>query len=426
MTIKSILSKLLRTPVARIAAGLFFLNYLQAAITFLLNLWVANLLGESGYGVLSMGLVAATLLSTVVNFGSDTTLVRDLTHSQARDDILLASITLRSIVSIVAVLGCVAWLALDPSMDGIFLPVLLCSLTGVATGLSPKGWYDFRYRMHTQAAIACFEKLLYGVLLVVFFYSKSFQASPLGVASCLLATRVLGFALQWGIASKSWSPSKTQLKENVRWLFYENIWVFGAALGNVAAPYINQLALARQDGVEDLAQFFICFQIMAVVQLMQQLFARLLAPRIAEVTQDGSPVHMVRSRLIRFLGYSSVASLSLIVPLFFVGPYFIRFALPEEFHEGLGAFRILLMWCVAYGLGLVTNQFLICLRLNRYFFSLSVSKGVLAILLGQLLIPRFGGNGVAATLVICSTLFVALQVCLIWNKTAAASGSAVQ
>lgn len=417
MTIKTLFSKTLQLPVAKIAISLFFFNYLQAATTFLINLWLANLLGESGYGILGLGLIAATLLSTVANFGSDTTLVRDLTHTQAPDNILLASVVLRGVTSLVAVLGCVAWLLVDPSVSGVFLPVLLCALTGVATGLSPKGWYDSHYQMNKHAALMCIEKLLYAALLVLFFYSDAFQASPLAVAFCLLTTRTLGFFTQWTIALRSWSPTMAQLKENVRWLLYENIWVFGAALGNIAAPYLNQLALARQQGVDDLAHFFIYFQIMAIVQLMQQLFARLLAPRIADVTREGSPTSLVRSRLIRFMGYSGVASLLLIVPLFLVGPWLIKLVLPADFHEGIGSFRILLIWCVAYGLGLVSNQFLVCLRLNRFFFSLSIAKGVLAVVLGQMLIPSYGGNGVAMTLVFCSTLFVALQVYLIWNKT---------
>jgi len=389
---------------------------LQAAIIGAVNLWLANLLGENGYGILGLGLVVATLQSAFVSFGSDTTLVRDLTHTKAPDDILLASVALRGVVAVLAMTGCIAWLVFDSSMTDVFLPVLLCAIAGVTTGLSPKGWFDSRYQMNQHAGLMCLEKALYGMSLLFLFSTGILEASPTAVASCFLIARLIGFSAQWAFAWKTWAPSINQLWRNMLWLLRENRWVFGATIGNMAAPHINQVVLANQQGRDDLAHFFIIFQFVAIVQLLQQLYVRLLMPRIAEVTREGSPVTLIRSQLLRFMQYSLFVNAIVIVPIFIVGPALIEYLLPPEFLAGVGSLRILLIWSAVDGLGLVANQFLICLRLDKHFFSLAISKGLLAIFLGQILIPRYGGNGVALTLVFCSVVFMVLRFGILWRK----------
>ena len=403
------------SPKGKMALGLITFNYLQAIVTVLVNVFLANRLGEEGFGILGYGLIVSQIITAIVNFGNEKTLVRDLTHAENPAESMTASLVLRSCWAVLAGIGVLVWLSLSSMESKQFWPVIPCAIAGALMGLTPRGWFDFQYKMNIQAGLLFAEKLFYA-LAVVFLLSIELKTTgALVAASAFLLSRLLSMAAQWLYVLRSFRPQTNQLKKNLSWLFRQNLLVYIAILANLIAPYINQLYLGHKSGLESLGKYFVAFQIYIMIQTLQQMFNRLMGPRIAEITKPGNKVSFIRSRLFRFVSYSLLMNLSLLVPLIIGAGWGFRTFLKPEYAEAVLPFRILCTSTLFYGLGLVINQFLICLRLNFHYLAMSLSRGATALLLGLYLIPAYGLIGVAVTLLICRLVFLVVQFTLLWR-----------
>lgn len=398
-----------KSPKGRVAAKLLIFNYLQAGLSFAVSMWLAKELGDVDYGVVGYGFTIAAICSTLVDFGGERTLVRDLTQSPDAQATMTASLLMRAILSLIVGSVAIIWLSTGVLATEHRVPLSICAISGVLFGLSPKGWYDFRYQMGTHAGIMFAEKLLYCVLTVSMVLIWPSHLGVLIVASCLFGSRLLSFILQWSKASQTFAFNASDFKENISWLIAQNTLVAAAAFANLIAPHVNGLILGHQKGEAAMGHFFLAFQVVAVVQILQQVAARMLVPRIAEVTREGTPAQQVHAYLIRFIGYSLVITLVLVVPLILLARILISSLLPESYLASVFPLRLLLFSCIAHSIGLIVNHFLICMRCNGHYFATSIGKGVLALVLGWLLIPQYGANGVAFTVLACATLTMMVQ-----------------
>jgi len=404
-----------KSPKGRVAAKLLIFNYLQAGVSFAVSIWLAKQLGEEAYGVVGYGFALASICGTLVDFGGERTLVRDLTHAEDASATMTASVSLRIIMALfVGVLGA-WWIGYGTLAEGFRWPLVLCSFSGILFGLSPKGWYDYQYLMGTQAGIMLAEKVLYSIVTVSLVLLFPGPMGVLIVAASLFGSRLASFGAQWWLAFRSYSPKTENLKAEISWIFSQNVLVAAAMLGNLVAPHINALLLGHQKGEAAMAHFFLAFQVVAVIQILQQVAARMLVPRIAEVTSPGIPAALTRSRFIRFSIYSLIITLLLVIPLILLAGWLIGQLLPAGFQAAILPLRLLLLSCIAHSIGLIVNHFLICLRYNAHYFATSIGKGIAAIILGWLLIPNYGAVGVALTILLCATLTMAVQCGFAWK-----------
>ena len=272
--LKSILERFLRsltsTKLGGVALWLVIFNYLQAALGFLINIWLANRLGPANYGVLSYALVTGAFISLLVGFAADKTLVRDLVQSENAAPVLTASLVLRLTIAVLVGIGCWIWFSFDHAIGSKFWPVVLCMVAAMLFSLTPAAWFDARYKMHLHAGITLGEKSLYGTSLLS--ASFLFPLSAVMAAGALLFSSATSCLVQWRYTLRSFSPNFSGLKGRLKWLFRENWLIFLAALSNLCLTHANQLVLARKTDISNLAFYAVAFQISSfVVKLSSSL-----------------------------------------------------------------------------------------------------------------------------------------------------------
>ena len=400
----------------RIAFWLVTLNYLQAGIGFGLSLWLANKLGATGYGVLSYSIVVGSFSATLVGFASDKTLVRDLSHAKDDHAILTASAIQRGFVAILVILGCAVWLLAASPTGKNCITVVIGLFFGALLGLSPTAWYDRRYEMHVHAGFTLAEKVVFAISVTLLLTFSFGIDGGLIAMLCMVGARLVLFGCQWGWALKSFRPTTVNLKANIRFLLQQNTLILGAALANILMSHANQVVLADQQGTASLACYAIALQIVSVVLLLQGQILRLLQPRIAEITQCGKSAEVMRKALVHYCLYAVLVTLSLVGPLAILAPWIIDMLLEPEYRGAVIPLRLLCAWAAIYGASLLVNQFLLCLRLNRSYFLICVGSGILALVLGQALIPSYGATGVAFTLLVSQTFLTLIQVWLVLRE----------
>jgi len=396
--IQAVLTRL-NSRLGKIGVTLSVLNYCQAVVGFAVNFYLARRLGAAGYGLVSYGLVAGTIAYTVINFGAERTLVRDLVQRSDPDRVLTASLVMRFLigVAVVAVLALVLpQVIADVQKMRI---VLICTLASVFWAVAPVGWFDTKYRMHHHALITLCERSVYAVLVFIVVLQRGAD-SVIGVVLCLLLTRLASTAAQLLIVGRQVAFDVTDLRSNIRWLMSGNVLIVLATLSNLLISHWNQLALEHRLSSSQLGMFALAFQITAVITLLQGQVIRLFVPRIAELTGKDGDAALARRSVVRYAAFCAALSLVIVVPLYLLAPRVITGLFPPEYAGSVAPLRILCLWSVIYGGGRVINAFLVNLRLNRELLMCSVGGGIVSVALGWLLIPLQGPAGVALALLV--------------------------
>lgn len=402
--------KFLISRPGRQAATLIGLNYLQAAISFAVGLWLAKRLGEVNYGIVGSGYALVAITTTFVDFGAERTLVRDLAHSLNSHVTLTASVAMRCALALVcAAIGAVILAATRPANATI---MVLFFLSGLVLGVSPRGWLDYRGRMVAHSLIVFAERVIFSFVVVWCVNCNSSALSVLCVAVCGLASRCASIAVQWWYTSASFVPTWSSIGDRLRWLFIQNWIVAAATIGNLAAPHLNGLVLAYKRGPAEMSHYFLAFQISAAVGILQKVVVRILVPRIAQATRPGSDPAVLVARFRRYILLSTMVTAGMTVTILVIAETAVLTFLPIGFADAIWPLRLLLATCVVDGIAFVVNHFLLCLRQDASYFATCIVKGVAAILLGLALIPYLGANGVAATALICTSLTLVVQLVL--------------
>ena len=398
-------------------AALSGLNYTQAALSFLASMLMAKMLGSDLFGYYTYGIVFHTMLFIIVQYGLDKTLVRDLVQLSNPAETLLAASLVKGVISLVALLGILGW-ALGVGMEWKKLViVLLCSVAGCLYGMSPKAWFDSNGQVRRHALYMFLDKGIFfaGTLLLLFFWQTPLII--LHVCGTLLAGRLVLTALEWAYVVRTVPVSMgCYLLPVVRSVLLRNSWVWLAAIGNLLMTNANQFLLESKLGTEQLGQYGLALQLISLILLVQSQVLRLSAPGIAEVAKKGTGKEIRRS-----LGRHSLLTLGLslgvLVPVYFLTPLFIEYFVGSEFVDAIPIFRVFCLWGLVYGQALICNQYLLSLHLQRYYFYIALSFGVLSIFLAYLFIGQIGAVGAVLSLLLAHSGSVLTQLVVVLYQT---------
>lgn len=401
------------------AVSYIVLNYAQIGLSLFINLFLANLLGPTQYGILSYGIVLAGAMTVLVAFGEERSLVRDLIQSNNSHIILLASTILRIGLAAVGMIALAVWFFRWSGENDNICPILLCATSGILMGLTPRAWFDSRYEMGKHALICFLERCLYCLSILFIFITASLPNNVVAVAICLFLSRSLCVTWQWLHTYRTLRISFTGLAKAILFLLSQNIFIWGAALSNLLMTHANQVILGNKTGMEALAYYNLSFQMILVLRMVQMQTLRILAPAIAKGTDiQGSASHM-RSLWLHSMGYAIGITVIIVLPLFFAGPPLVRRFMRPDYVNAIPCFQVMLLWSCVYGPAIINNQFLIGLRLNSHYLWITATFGIISVILAYLWIPEYGPIGAAYSLLASHTGSVVTQGWVVWRKSIA-------
>lgn len=382
-------------------------NYVLAFVSMGVNMLLTDKLGQTGYGTFRYGIVIGTFVACFVNLGSQRTIVRDLVHSKSPAAMMSSSVALRLVSALIVLVVGIALTLTSEMTKTKLLVAWMCGLAAVCTAMSPKGWFDVQYKMHWHATLLLLEKFLFAASCLVWIFGLATNKFLFGVACCWLLARVVSCVTQWAFCLRSFSWDDGWNPSRIFWLFKENVWVFGAVLGGTLAAQGSQLVLDAVQGNRAMAFYGLAFSMVAMGQLFVTQLDRLLAPRIAAITDQRKANNLdeIRRQLVRYAVYALCGSICIASAIFVVGPVAIRWLLPAPYEASVPILRYLCVWCCLLGPNLVMARFLICLRCHKVQFSLSIFRGLLAVALSPLLVMLFEGVGVAFAVILAAICF---------------------
>lgn len=392
------------------------LNYLQAGISFLISILLARYLGTEGYGTYAYGLIFANTLMTVMQFGTDRTLVRDLVQLKSPDLILSAATLIWFLVGLIGLIGITIWCVFSDLNVLTAIVVVLCAISGFGQGLTVSGWFDFKGKMSLQSLYGVVGRLTFLIAIIIIMIFPSSYYTVIYIAAILLVSRMLSLMLEWRFVGRTANLAFKESFSFIKLILKNNIWVWWAAIGNLLMTQVNQFILTNKVGPSELAYYGIAFQSIMLIQILQQQINRLTAPSIADVTASETlDSDRVLRKLKKYCLTSFLSSALILFPLYLITPLIISTFLGDSYLPAIPVMNTLYIWSAFYGMALINNQFLIGLHKQRAYFQTTFIFGVISIFLAFILIDLYQAKGAALSLLIAHSASIIFQFVIVFR-----------
>ncbi|UCG47325.1 MAG: oligosaccharide flippase family protein [Phycisphaerales bacterium] len=383
--------------------SLVAMSLFTAGLQFATMVKIANVLGKAGFGDLAYAIVVGTYGSTIILYGLDRTMVRDMIHFPGRfGEFVAASLFLRAGIFGIFILGLVLWIVLSGSGGGFSWGAAAVAAAVSVPSLNLQPVYDVWDKMQRHAVYNLLRRSAYfaAVWAVVLSSPEGLSISLIGLF--MLLSAILGIFLEyrWAIARIEFTGPLHIGRATIS-MIKDNVWVSLAGVGCLSFGGLNQLILKHISGSSDLGGYAVCWQMVALTTLLLMQVARIGKPAVARYSSPASQANNGRvSFLVRYgMIMLAVAAVVGLPSMLFAGPI-LRTLFRPEYVSAAGTLRVLGAYVMILGVGMAASQYVVAARMERtYFFSVAFG-GVLSAVLCFVLIPRYSGLGAALSLLI--------------------------
>ena len=389
-----------------------FLSYSASVFGFLISVLSARMLGAAEYSWMSFGLAVAGFSVPILNLGNERTFVRDaiaVGHEAGVARIVNTSFTVRVVLTLIlaVTLAIASMLFTDSAANAAAM--FSISLWASLLGLYPASWYDYLHETRVQNALVLTERTVsFALITILFFLPNAFHVAWI-VGTLLVVVRIFSIARQ----VKSWwkifggGAFQWSLPRNIGNVEGVNLRITTALFFNAIATYGNQLLLSDYEDKAELAAYGLIFQLMSLIFIFQGLGLRLISRQVAETCRNNK-------NILRALLNNSIllASGSSFLALFvWIGAKYLHVILGDPRFALMNNFSLLLcVWIVVVGIGQVVSQYSLALHQDSWYLWLAISGGVVALVLGVMFVPTYGGLAVASILLGVNSLLILAEL----------------
>jgi len=377
------------------------LNYTQAALGFLITIFLARTLSKTDFGYYTFGMIFFNSFFVLTSFGLDKSQVRDIIQlAEDKWRFHVNATWLKVLVGGILISATALWVLFFGYAESIKNTVLLLgSISGVIFALSAKAWYDAIGGLHRHAIITLCERIIFFLSVILIINLVLGSTILIYIFSTLLLLKGIVTSYEWASIKDRSIHYFVKAKSSFKKIISSNVWLWLAAIGNLIMVQCNQLILENNDGLSALAAFGLAFQIVHFIKILQGQILRLATPQIAKVTIDQHTSEIMRN-LIRLCGLSLLLTLMIVIPFYFFIPIFIETVIGVNFSDSIPVFNVLLLWVSIYGIAIINNQFLVSLKLERFYFGITILFGIGSLFLSFLFIEYYGAIGAAYSLLV--------------------------
>jgi PST family polysaccharide transporter len=395
-------------PLARNLAALSWIQVASMVIPLITVPVLARRTGPHAWGILAANISLANVFSIVVEFGFSYGGTRDVAGT---DDPLARRRVVTAVVGAKCLLVAVL-LLLSPALWAA-VPVLRAStstyawsvLLAVVQGLSV-GWYFQAVHKLPYVAIRDLAARIGGTVLVLMVVQHPSQIAWVPAMQALtlaaaLAVETRAMLAQTPLQRVRWSDSVAALRRNtLLFLFRGSVTAYTTGttflLGLMAAP----TAVANYSNADRLCTAVKSF----LVPISQVLF-----PKNVELARrdQAAAQAFLRKVLLIVTGLGVLVGLTLIV---IAGPV-VRLLFGPQYHATVAPLMILAATVPLVATNSVLGvQWMLPLGLDRAFLVSIVAAAVLNVGLAIWLVPLYGANGMAFSVVMAETVVVAAML----------------
>lgn len=391
-------------------SALVAFNFLATGLFFVIQIKIANVIGKENFGLLAYGIALGMYAQTIVRYGMNRTLVRDLVHYPDRfAELVTASQLLRGVILGFVVAGLLIWkLFWHPADLNWAVVTVIVAYSLKSLDLQPV--YDAWNCMARHAAYNMVQRGLYFILVGVVILAAPQRLTLIWISFVLLITQAYYLYLQqrWAGKRMEWAWNSPGRNLAVAELFKNNVWIWMATVGCLSFGTLNQVLLKYYCGPGELGIYAASWQIIAAAMLLVGQIGRLGNPATARVTRPENNGCKRKSFLLKYCCVMAVTALPIVIPSVFFPGWIMRSFFRPEYASSAAVLRVLGLYLMVFSLGFVASQYVVSVRMEKTYFSSVVLGGCLSLVLCLILVPRLSGLGAALALLIAHSVSIAL------------------
>lgn len=391
-------------------SALVVFNFIAAGLFFVTQVKIANVIGKEQFGLLSYGIALGMYGQTIVRYGIDRTLVRDLIHYPNRfAELAMASLLLRGVLLVLVVAGLLIWKLVWQSAD-MSWPVIAIIIAYSLKSLDLQPVYDAWHCMTRHAVYNMVRRGLYFALVWAVIFYTPYRLTLLWISVALLATDIFYLLLQqrWAFQRINFSGIKIHLSGVIRKLAKSNFWIWLATMAGLSFGTLNQIILKYYCGLGELGSYAASWQIVAVAMLLLYQVGRIGNPATARITRPESNGRSRKSFLLKYSFVMAVIALPFVIPSILFPRWILMTIFKPEYASSAAILRLFGIYIMLYSIGIVASQYVVSARMERTYFISVIIGGLLSIIFCLFLIPQYAGLGAAISLLISHGIAIGL------------------
>jgi O-antigen/teichoic acid export membrane protein len=400
-------------------SALVILNFLAAGLFFITQVKIANVLGKEQFGLLAYGIALGIYGQTLVRYGMDRTLVRDLIHHPERfSELVVASLLLRGILMGVIFIVLFGWKILWQPTD-LSWPVIAIAMAYTLKSLDLQPAYDAWHCMARHAVYNMIQRGLYFAIIWAVALTDTRYISMTFIGLVMLFTELFYLILQqnWAFRRIDFGTVKPAFSAMVADMYRSNCKIWLATVAGLSFGTLNQIILKHYSGSGELGSYAASWQIVAAAMLLLTQVSRVGSPALARVTC--SEIDGVRRNrfILKYSCIMTATALPIAIPLVLFPGVIINAIFEPEYASSLSVLQVMGVYIFIFSLGLVASQYVVSVKMERTYLASVILGGCLSIILCLELIPRMGSLGAALALVIAHGISMGIYwVAMVWHS----------
>lgn len=386
------------------------INYVQALLSAAVTFMLAHYLTLEDFAAYRFGLICLGIVSVIGLFSAEKSLLIEIMHTKRTEAALRAFWVLRAAIAVVIAVLVNAWIWLRYD-DGSIAIALIFSIAGVLVALRSPGWFDFAGRLRQHAVLLLGERAAFALAMGGLILMLGGSVPVMWIGAVLIATSVLMIVAELkvilpNIDRTAFRAGGIRLAD----LYVRYHWIWYLAISNLMMTSIGQLVLDDRAQRVELAYLGLAMQFANILRLFMQQITRLRGAGIAQVTDGSTPPAKVRKSFVRDI--VRILALGAVFALVYglVAQVLIIQFFGERYAPSVPICWVLSAWTLVLGVGLLTNRYVIGLRLQQYAFGFGLFWGVTSLVLIFQLAGTAGAFGYACILLGCHAGSVLCQI----------------
>ena len=380
---------------------LLFINITIAAIGFITKIKIANILGVYNFGVLALSLVIAAYIEVIVRYGTDKTLVRDVTQQDNKVfEITLATLLFKIILFSSCITALIIYLYSQKANDyeAIFLITVGLSLIAFET----KGIYDATDNIRRHTVYFTIFKAIYFILIwfCIIINDDYLTIEYVGWAMLISASIYIVANYRWLLKKYCKKTKVGTILKYTFYLFKKNTFVFFASMFALVLITSNQIILQKYCGTEELGVYAIAWQFFWVGNLFILQLSRVGHPILAKKILIAKNKNETAKFILKYMTTMVMVVLPITIPLIFFPNMIIDLFFTEEFSKSSGPLQLIGVYMVMISTGVAFTQYIIISHNDKFYSFTVLFFGLISILVSFSIIPEHKAVGAALSLMI--------------------------
>lgn len=379
------------------AGWLFADNMAAVLVGFFVGAWVARYLEPTLYGVFNYALALVALFTPLVALGLKDIVIREIVRTpDDKDEILGTTFGLQLIGGVVAlglVLGVTYIARPEDSLARWVVVVLASQFIFQAFSVTLVYWFNSQVQSKYMVWANNIALLVYSLVRIVLVLYKASLIAFVWAALAQAIVYAAAMAVFHRISGQvlfTWRVSLTRAKRLLR-----DSWpLLISALAVMLYLKVGQVMLGNMVDTKTLGIYSAAIRLSEFWYFIPVAIASSVFPALVHShANDNDKIHKKRMQV--FYDIMAGTAYAIVIPLTLLAPWLINVVFGSTYAEAGAILRIHALSLLFVFLGTARSRWFIAEDLVRFNMFVTILGALTNIAMNYLLIPRFGGLGVA-------------------------------